>query len=439
MKKPSFLIAAPKSHSGKTLVTLGLIRELIRQGYDVQPFKCGPDYIDPMHHTQIAGPASYNLDTWMASDEHVREVFHTQMQTADVGVIEGVMGLFDGARKDQGSPAAIARLLDVPVVLVVDASSMAYSAAPLLYGFSHFDDRVQIAGVIFNKVGSESHYSFLEEAARDAGVRSLGFIPRDKRLAVQERHLGLHLPDEEGNHEAVDAAAELVRRYVDVNALVEEAKIPVKSDLKSGGMPGSLSLTTALADDAAFNFTYRANVDRLEEMGRVVRFSPLNDAEVPEADLVWLPGGYPELFAEKLSRNKSMMQSIANHVEAGKLLVAECGGMMYLGQMLTNAEGRSFPMAGLFDLATSFEKMKLHLGYREVWAGDQPFRGHEFHYSELRSDEEQAADYPVKTARGKTAEMPVFRFRGCWASYMHLYLGENAAMQSFIDHLKQNI
>ena len=438
MKKPSFLIAAPKSHSGKTLITLGLIHELVRQGYGVQPFKCGPDYIDPMHHSRVAGRASYNLDTWMASEDHVRGVFHEQMATADVGVIEGVMGLFDGARKDEGSSAAIARLLDVPVVLVVDASSMAYSAAPLLYGFGSFDARVRLAGVVFNKVGSASHYHFLEEAARDAGIQPLGYMPRDGRLAVEERHLGLHLPGEGGKTEVVEAAADLVRDYVDLEALVQAGQEVKHENLKSSES-SSCSLTVALADDAAFNFTYRANVDRLEEMGQVMRFSPLKDNHVPAVDLIWLPGGYPELLAEPLSRNRRMMQSIVAHVEAGGLLVAECGGMMYMGQLLADPDGHSHEMAGLFDLSTSFESMKIHLGYREVQTPRHTFRGHEFHYSELKTDEARLADYSVRTARERPAKMPVFRYRGCWASYMHLYLGEKAAMQSFIDHLKQNV
>ena len=438
MEKNSFLIAAPKSHSGKTLVTLGIIRELVRREFDVQPFKCGPDYIDPMHHTQVAGRDSYNLDIWMAPEDHVREVFQKQMEDADVGVIEGVMGLFDGAGRDQGSPAAIARFLDLPVVLVVDASSMAYSAAPLLYGFKNFDPRVKLAGVIFNKVGSASHYRFLEEAARDAGVQPLGYIPRDNRLAVGERHLGLHLPGEDGKTEVVDAAADLVREYVDLDALLHGGKIDV-TGIRVPHEAGPHSLTIALADDAAFNFTYRANVDRLTEMGQVVRFSPLKDPKLPDADLVWLPGGYPELFAEELSRNQSMLQSVKAHVEAGKLLIAECGGMMYLGRELTNQEGQSFEMAGLFDIATSFEQMKLHLGYREVRTGHGNFRGHEFHYSELKTDEERVASYPVKTARERSVQMPVFRCRGCWASYMHLYLGERSSMNNFIDLLKQNV
>lgn len=466
MIKPTFLIAAPKSNSGKTLITLGLIKAISDQGYCVQPFKCGPDYIDPMHHAEIAGRASYNLDLWMSTECHVKSVFHTQMKDADVGVVEGVMGLFDGARKDEGSSAAIARLLDIPVVLVVDASSVAYSVAPLLYGFKHFDRCIRLAGVIFNKVASSSHYHFLEEAAEDSGVKALGYVPRDKALAIDDRHLGLHLPGEGKDAEIVKKAADLIKEYVRVPALLEVAGGVKRGDAESSVLRGSChserseqslcqqssrsqntqrnkcsnftdtlfesqKLKIAIASDKAFNFTYQANLDGLRDLGTVEYFSPMTDENLPDADLLWLPGGYPELFADELAQNHLMLSAIRKRAESGKAIVAECGGMMYLGKEIISKDGSSFPMAGVFDFSTSFEDMKLHLGYREVSNGSLSLRGHEFHYSELINSHTTPC-YSVKTARGKEIEMPVFRHKGVWASYMHLYLGEPEQMKRFL-------
>ncbi len=417
------------------MVTLGLMHALVNRGLKVQPFKCGPDYIDPMHHTKVAGKASYNLDLWMASEEHVKAIYNKQSNRADVSIVEGVMGLFDGAKKDEGSSAAVARLLDLPVVLVVDASSVAYSVAPLLYGFKNFDKNIKLAGVIFNKVAGESHFQFLKEAAIDAGVDVLGYVPRDNRLHIESRHLGLHLPGEHKNLNIVKNAAQLIEEHVDIDLLLKlsENKGDELKYLEAQQNKGSL--TIALANDDAFNFSYRANQDVLKELGEVEEFSPINDKILPDADLVWLPGGYPELFAKELAENKAMKTEIKSHIESGKALVAECGGMMYLGKKIVTKEGENFEMAGIFDIDTSFENMKLHLGYRELSKVDLTIRGHEFHFSNLISRLDADSDFEVKTARGKNVEMPVFRTQNCWASYMHLYLGEKEKMQQLLKEL----
>lgn len=432
--KSSFLIAAPKSNSGKTLVSLGLMHALVNRGLKVQPFKCGPDYIDPMHHTKIAGKPSYNLDLWMASSEHVQHIFKIKSKEADVAIAEGVMGLFDGAKKDEGSSAAVARLLELPVVLVVDASSVAYSVAPILYGFKNFDTSVNVAGVIFNKVAGESHFHFLKEAAIDAGMKVFGYLPRNKNLAIESRHLGLHLPGENKNMDIIALAAELLEKHVDIDLLLKlstNTRIPEYTEPTHT----NANLKIALANDEAFNFSYQANKDVLSQLGKVIEFSPLQDNTIPEADLVWLPGGYPELFAEELAANGEMKQAIKKHIESGKALIAECGGMMYLGKNLITKDGEKFKMTGIFDFNTSFENMKLHLGYRTLSKGSFSIRGHEFHYSNLISNESGNKNFEAKTARGKTIEMPVFRTQNCWASYMHLYLGEKKNMKQLLNEL----
>lgn len=433
-QQPAFVIAAPKSNSGKTIITLGLIQALVNRHLSVQPFKCGPDYIDPMHHSEVASRPSYNLDLWMASNKHVQELFASKSVLADVAVVEGVMGLFDGANKDEGSTAALARLLNLPIVLVVDAASMAYSAAPLLFGFKNFDPSLYIAGVIFNRVGSESHYHFLQQAATDAGVKSLGYIPRNEQLKMESRHLGLFLPTEQENNHPVQVAAGLIEKHIDLDSLLEMCQVDILQKHQDKSSKIKKIFKVAFARDEAFNFSYQANIDCLNKLGEVQFFSPLHDKILPCADLVWLPGGYPELYLEQLSKNQSMMQQIRQHAENGKAVLAECGGMMYMGKSITNKEGKRYSMVDLLAIHTSFEKMKLHLGYRQLKYENQDWRGHEFHFSNMELNEPKA-NFEVKTARGKDVDMPIFRKQNVWGSYLHLYLGETKKMKSFLNML----
>jgi len=365
--KNAFLVAAPSSNSGKTVITLGLIKALKNKGLNVQPFKCGPDYIDPLQHTQVAGSRSYNLDVWMSNEEHIAQIFTQKLDNADVGIVEGVMGLFDGAKRDKGSSAEIAQILDLPVMLIVNAAATAYSVAPLLYGFKNFNPNVKVCGVIFNRVSGESHYSFLKEAADDAGVVSLGYVPKNKDLTLESRHLGLSLTESEAMLKAVDVASALIEAHVDLDQLL---KISVYH--KSGGKANDKMKSTgkglkfAVAHDEAFNFMYPANIDCLKQLGEVVYFSPLHDTELPAADLVWMPGGYPELYAQKLSENVAMLNAIKQYEQGGGKLVAECGGMMYLGQSICLDDDTRYPMAGIFDYSSTLQNMKLKLGYRTV-------------------------------------------------------------------------
>jgi cobyrinic acid a,c-diamide synthase len=438
MTKNAFLIAAPKSNSGKTLITLGLIKAFRKKGYAVQPYKCGPDYIDPMHHKIVSGRPSYNLDTWMSSRNHVKAIFNSNLQNTDIGIVEGVMGLFDGAQKDTGSSAEIAKLLSLPVILIVDASSVAYSVAPLLYGYKTFDKRLKLAGVIFNKTGSNAHVNMLEEAAKDAGVVMLGHVPRDKRLAIESRHLGLHLPGESGNPKVIDAAASLVEKHIHLDNLLEMSRYKPSNIEGSSSSCLNKKLSIAIAHDNAFNFAYRANLDALKSLGEVRFFSPLEDTQLPHADIIWLPGGYPELFAQQLSANIAMHKEIKAALDAGKTIIAECGGMMYLGKTLIDKDNQKFAMTGIFDFVTSFEYMKLHLGYRQVDFNGFCLKGHEFHYSELLQNNDTSFIEQVKTARGNDIPMPIFKRKNCWASYMHLYLGTPEKMFYFLKNIMNN-
>jgi cobyrinic acid a,c-diamide synthase len=431
--KPRLLIAAPHSGAGKTTITLGLLRALHKKGYTVQPFKCGPDYIDPLLHRIAAGNDSINLDRFMMSDEHIRQLYHQYGAPADVCIAEGVMGLFDGSRKMEGSSADIARLLQMPVLLVLNAKAMAYSAAAILYGLKNFCPDIRIAGVIFNFVESNSHYRFLQEACEDAGVRSFGYLPSNDALHIKSRHLGLDILSPTHMHAAIAAAADHIEKHLDIDALLNGAGIDLpgaEDTLPSSRNEGFAHKNILVAQDAAFNFIYRENIRALEQFGTVQYFSPLSAIQLPKADLIYLPGGYPELHLEKLSANTAMLQQMQTHYANGGKILAECGGMMYLGKYITDEKGMRWPMAGILDLATSMQHPKLSLGYRTIMTGGQPVKGHEFHYSQFSDAGTNITDVniPVYNARNEPTASRIFYNRQLFASYIHLYWAEHPAI-----------
>ncbi|MCC8172534.1 MAG: cobyrinate a,c-diamide synthase [Parabacteroides sp.] len=432
--KSQLLIGAASSGSGKTTFTLGLLRALRNRGLAVQPFKCGPDYIDTQYHTMAAGNESVNLDSYLSSAGHIRELYARYGAGARVCVTEGVMGLLDGYDGPQGSSAEIAGLLDLPVVLLVNAKSTAYSVAPVIYGFRHFCSGLRIAGVVFNKVASPAHYASLLRACRDAGVESLGYLPFRKDMEIPSRHLGLTL--EEGfRFDAFTARiAELVETHVDIDRLLEvtASPFPVTPPVsgKAGGCSGRVpDLKIAVACDEAFNFVYRENIVRLQQAGDVAFFSPLTDSVLPQADFVYFPGGYPEFFLPRLSSNTSMLASVKRYAEAGGKIWAECGGLMYLCRSVTGMDGENYPMAGVFPLGATMEQMKLKLGYRQFRYRERTWRGHEFHYSRI------VGSYPsvaaLSNARNEPVDTPLYRYKNVLAGYTHVYWGENNVFDLF--------
>jgi len=439
--KSSFLIAAPSSNSGKTTLTLGLLRALRERGLGVQAFKCGPDYIDTIHHSTAAGRPGLNLDTFMASQAHMRSVYTHYASRADVSVAEGVMGLFDGADKMKGSSAEIAALLDIPVVLVINAQSMAYSAAPLIYGLKNFYPGIRVVGAIFNFVNTESHYRFLQDACADAGVEALGYLPKNEALHIPSRHLGLHISAETDYEQIIQRMAEVIPRTVNLDRLLEITV--VTEDKEAGSIPdghdGFLNANTnprklriTIARDEAFSFLYHQNIECLRAFGEVQWFSPLNDKTLPETDLLYLPGGYPELFASELSGNRYMIESIRHYCSNGGLTYAECGGLMYLGRELTDSKGNVFPMAGVLDLATTLQHPKMILGYRIMHWDGLEIRGHEFHYSVLKESFGQAPLAQMTNARGVPVDTQLFRVQNTFATYTHCYWADKPG---FIQHL----
>lgn len=374
------ILAAPASGSGKTTVTLGLLRALREAGVKVRGAKSGPDYIDPRFHQAACGASCFNLDAWAMPPEMVAGL------TPDDGLllIEGAMGLFDGAPPDgRGAVADLARQLRLPVVLVVDAAHMAQSAAPLVAGFAAHDAQVQVAGVILNKVGSPRHEAMLRAALAPTGLPVFGVIPRDPALASPSRHLGLVQAEERQDLEGFLAhAGRVVAERVDLEALARLAA-PLPAVAPVALRPPAQVI--ALARDQAFAFSYPHLIDGWRAAGAEVRlFSPLANEPAPKADLIYLPGGYPELHAGQLAGNLLFLESL-NNAAKDTDIYGECGGYMVLGETLTDADGTPHRMAGLLPLETSFAHRRLHLGYRTLVAEHGPFAGtwagHEFHYA----------------------------------------------------------
>ncbi|MDO4692783.1 MAG: cobyrinate a,c-diamide synthase [Porphyromonadaceae bacterium] len=431
--KPQLLIAATSSGCGKTTFTLGLLRALRKRGVSVASFKCGPDYIDPKFHALASSPSleelhehtSINLDQYMMSPEHIREVYARRSDAADAVVVEGVMGLFDGATRMQGSSASLAQTLDIPVVLLVNAASSAYSVGAIIYGFAHWKSDVRIAGVVFNRVASESHYRFLVEAAEDAGVPALGYIPRTQILDVPSRHLGLSLSELERLDELPESIAGLIEQHIEVDRLLELCQCPTPQRAESPSQANSSrGLRIAVARDEAFNFIYQENILALERLGKVSYFSPIRDSKLPDADLVYLPGGYPEFYLEALVSNCAMREHIRLYAESEGKVLAECGGMMYLCRSIIDEVGTSYPMCGVLDNEATMQQMKLTLGYRRVETPSITLRGHEFHYSKLKLPDAQHSIAKQYNARGVEVPTAMYRVRNVFAGYTHLYWAE---------------
>lgn len=401
-----FIVAAPASGSGKTFLTLSLLRAFRARGRNVGSFKVGPDYIDPGFHAAASGRPCINLDPWAMRGETIRNNLATTVDGSDLVIGEGVMGLFDGAAGGDGSTADLAESIGFPVVLIVDASGQAASAAALVHGFAEYRPSLNLAGVIFNRVGGPRHRDMLLSAMADRPTPVLGCVPRDADFTLPERHLGLVLAGEHTTLEAfLERAAAHVAEHIDLDALAAlTARPPVAGGDISPPIP-PLGQRIAVARDDAFAFAYPHVLDGWRDAGAVIEtFSPLANEALPPCDAICLPGGYPELHAGTLSANQNFMDSLRTAAEKQIPIFGECGGYMVLGDGLIDAEGGRHAMAGLLPLETSFAARRLHLGYRDATLsteapfgakGDR-FRGHEFHYATILKED---GDAPVFTCR----------------------------------------
>ncbi|MFD0694936.1 cobyrinate a,c-diamide synthase [Paenibacillus sp. GCM10027628] len=433
------VIAGTGSGVGKTTLSIGLMAALQQRGSVVQGFKCGPDYIDPTYHTAVTGRASRNLDAWMVGRDAVKEIYRRGRQGADISIIEGVMGMFDGKNplSDEGSTADIGRILNAPVLLVVNIASMARSAAAIVKGFQQFGAGDQIVGVIANRAGSEGHYKMVKQAIeQECGIPVIGYLTRDADIELPERHLGLVPSVERGEMKPFfDKLAERVSAHIDLEKLLELAvcdKLPSLPTLFPDSAPAvSQRVKIAVAKDAAFHFYYPENLELLEAGGaELVYFSPLADEEVPtEADGLYIGGGFPEEFAAQLAVHEKAKSSILKRIAEGIPTLAECGGFMYLTESIADTLGNAYPMVGVIPGKVTMQPKLAALGYREVEGMAGNFlltpgvlaRGHEFHYSTFQANEGALLNPAFQTKGRLGTKAEGFTNANVAAGYTHLH------------------
>lgn len=373
MRIPRLVIAGTYSGVGKTTVTLALLAALKVRGCLVQPFKAGPDFIDPGHHSAVTGRPSRNLDGWMLVESVNREIFTRASAYADLSIIEGMMGLFDGSSpvNEIGSTAELAKQLDAPVLLVIDGSAMARSAAAMVAGYAKFDPALRVVGVLFNRVSSEGHYTLLKEAVeQESDVVAVGYLRPDPAVTISDRHLGLVTAMEQETGKLYGRLAKAAEETVYLNRIEvlagscrELPEVAPQPAMRNHGR----TVRIGVARDQAFCFYYPDNLELLEAAGaESVKFSPLKDQVLPDVDMLYLGGGYPELHGEALAGNVTMRAAIRKFAERGGTIYAECGGMMYLMQSIRDFGGTSHEMVGLFPAEAIMKKPCLTLGYRTL-------------------------------------------------------------------------
>ncbi len=447
---------------GKTTLSMGIMQAFARSK-KVQPFKVGPDYIDPAFHTHITGRKCRNLDGWMLSKDTIKHLFARSGNTADLCVIEGVMGMYDGAGtlKNQGSTAHIAKILNAPVVLVVDARAMAASAAAMVLGYREYDPEVNLKGVILNNVSGERHYQLLKTVIeRDTGMGVFGYLPPQKDISLPDRHLGLVPQGElQDLEEKLKRLGQLVRDHLDLEGLENLSRqfapftpLPDPPIQQPVGF-----IRAAVAHDPAFHFYYWDNLELLEELGaELVFFSPLSDEKLPEGiDLLILGGGFPEVFAARLEANRPMRQAVKQAARQGLPIYGECGGLMYLSEGIGDREGSAYSMVGAFPGTTAMTGRLQRFGYVEVENAapnilgpkGTRFRAHEFHYSVLDGTPEQLFSMNVYKIRDGEVDATWLSGvkAGCLlASYPHLHFYANlsvprALLQSGLEYRKRSV
>ncbi len=439
MKLPRVLIAGAASGSGKTTVSLGLMAALQGRGLMVQPFKAGPDFIDASHHAQVCHVPPRNLDTWMCDDDLVQHVFQSAARAADISVIEGVMGLYDGfgPREDRGSTAYLAKLLRSPVILVIDAARTSSSAAAIALGFREYDRGVNLAGVVLNNVGSEGHYEWLRDSVEGIGIACLGYLRHKPEMSIPERHLGL-VPSFE-RAPAREFQDELLRQIesgVGIDRIIRIARsAPSLPDTNLSFPRRPKRVTVAVARDRAFNFYYHEHLSLLTGLGaELVYFSPLEDSTLPEADALYIGGGFPEVFGRELGENRGMLKSIQRSAKRGLPIYGECGGLMYLCREIVDFEGRRHQMVGLVP-ASAVMSDRLSLGYIEVEAlcdslicrQGERLKAQTFHRSLLEDDDFQPC-YRIRHSNGEALDG--YSTENVLASYVHAYFPNTPSLAS---------
>lgn len=458
MNIPRIVIAGTNSGCGKTTIAIGLMAALVKRGLKVQPFKVGPDYIDPMFHKFITGSHSRNLDSWMLEEKVVSYLFSKSASVAEISIIEGVMGIYDGygGYSTEGSTAHVSKIIDSPVILVLNGEGMSLSAVPIVQGIRDFDRDVDIRGVIINNIKSSSHYKMLKSSIEDmTGISVIGYLPKVPECTIPGRHLGLVQEGEIDNlKEKIAILSSKIEETIDLSLLLkisQEAKHLDSVDLGKKFKKASTVPKIGVAKDKAFNFYYKDNLELLEEMGaELMYFSPLSDSQLPkDIDGLYIGGGYPEVWAKELSENTSMRQSISKAV-LGKLpIYAECGGLMYLSKSITGKEGKAYDMVCVLPGRSEMTSSLKRFGYVdiEVESGnvlaDKGFkiRAHEFHYSITNMDTYVKSSFSVMKHR-KGKEITRWQCGYCidnlLAGYPHLHFWSNTDFAvTFVDKCVQ--
>jgi len=424
------MLAAPHSGAGKTLITMIILRGLQQRGIKLAPFKAGPDYIDPRLHQLACGCVSLNLDPWAMRTGLIEHLAGSAACEGNMLIVEAMMGLFDGALDGSATPADLARSLKLPIILIVDCTKISHSVAALVSGFHHFADNVSLGGLILNKVGSPKHEKMLRQALSKLDIPILGVIARNEKLVMKARHLGLTLPDDPSQFtDFMEEASHLVEPQIKWSQLEKLANSAPFIFPPIPQLPciAPLGKNIAIARDSAFCFTYPHILSQWQQAGSQLSFfSPLHDESPPfHADSIYLPGGYPELYAEKLATNKNFQNGMRQAAMAGKRVYGECGGFMVLGEGLEDRQGTMHTMLGLLPLTTSFKMPHLQLGYRKLQnLGDFPLpeqmRGHEFHYSHIIKQGEATPLFQMYDALGENLGTSGL-VRDCVAgSFIHL-------------------
>lgn len=440
---PRLLIGGVSSGVGKTTFTVGLCRALRRRGLNVAVFKCGPDYLDPTYHRLASGRTAHNLDSWLMGRAALLDTFTGNASTADVALIEGVMGLYDGASPTEltGSSAEIAQILEAPIALVCDASGMARSVAAIAHGFATFEPHVALRALICNHAGSPGHLELLRRASTRIPV--LGGLLKDASAALPERHLGLHTADQVDSEPLLEAWADHVEAHCDVAGLIEIANSasPLPAAAPSSAPPQP-RCRIGIARDAAFHFYYDANLRLLESAGaELIAFSPVHDPTLPEVDGVYIGGGYPELQAGALAANSGMRAALHAFARAGKPIYAECGGLMYLADAIVTLDGTSHAMLGLIPGTATMQPKLQALGYVEIetreptllGAAGTRFRGHQFRYSSFETKVEPQR-YAVRAKRSGQLQHEGYGSAAILGSYVHAHWASNTAIpHAFVD------
>lgn len=442
MGNKRLVIAGTRSGVGKTTISLGLMAALARRGYQVQPYKVGPDYIDPGFHTLVTGNTSYNLDSYFLGNNGVKDLYLNTGENTDISIIEGVMGLFDGKGKEgTGSTAEIARILKTPILLIIDGKKIAQSGAALAYGYKNYDSELNIKGVILNNIASKRHYQLIKEAleSKPVELEVLGYIPRQKDLELPERHLGLVPTHESKELELfIDNLSSLVEEHVNLDKLINLAgeceKVEPEKEIlysRKKSRKKKYDLKIGIAYDKGFNFYYQYNLDLLEKLGaELIYFSPVQDERLPDADGLYLGGGFPESFLEQLANNTDMKNDMKEKIEAGLPVYAECGGLMYLSEEIIDTEGNVYPMVGVLSAQTKMTTSLQEMGYVEIEAitsnimlnKKEKARGHVFHYSRLDNLQENIEHCYRGSGNKLEGYSPV---ENLLISYIHLHFGSN--------------